>query len=157
MCQPCGCSQSGQRQMDDRREEVMIIDCSAEQSPDEQWLSAHEAYSLVCARNGPDHAASSIIKRAHAGLIRARAEYYSFEAPTDQRGTAEHRFSNALLTKDFWWADGGEGLRQNWQSGDFSTLNRGKYEWKAIGVSFALLRSEEHKSDLQSLMRNSYA
>src|SRR3546814_13795061 len=101
--------------MDDRRERVMIIDCSAEQSPDEQWLSAHEAYSLVCARNGPDHAASSIIKRAHAGLIRARAEYYSFEAPTDQRGTAEHRFSNALLPKDFWWAEGGEGLRQNWQ------------------------------------------
>src|SRR3546814_12432188 len=89
---------------------------------------SHEAYSLVCARNGPDHAASSIIKRAHAGLIRARAEYYSFEAPTDQRGTAEHRFSNALLPKDFWWAEGGEGLRQNW-------------------------RSEEHTSELQSLMR----
>src|SRR3546814_20591375 len=91
MSQPFGSSHSGQSQMDDRRERVMIIDCSAEQSPDEQWLSAHEAYSLVCARNGHDHAASPIIKRANAGLIRPRAEYYSFEAPTAPIGRASCR------------------------------------------------------------------
>src|SRR3546814_12604084 len=105
MSQPFGSSHSGQSQMDDRRGRVMIIDCSAEQSPDEQWLSAHEAYSLVCARNGPDHAASSIIKRAHEGLIRARAELYSFEAPTDQRGQEENKFPKDLLPKNFWGAE----------------------------------------------------
>ncbi|NIJ37196.1 hypothetical protein FHR22_001880 [Sphingopyxis panaciterrae] len=36
-------------------------------------------------------------------------------------------------------------MQQNWQAGDFSTLNEGKYEWKAFGVSFDL-------ADIQSML-----
>lgn len=116
----------------------MIIDCSGGDLPGAQWLPAHEAYNLVCAHIGADIAAVAIAMRAHEGLIKTRAKRASFEIRTPEGGKTAHRFDNPFLPKEFWWAEGGEGLRPNWESGDFSTLNEGQFEWKAFGVSFEL-------------------
>jgi len=115
----------------------MVIDCSVERPFDrEHWLSASEAYRLVCTRNGGALAASSITARAGEGIVRTWAERFTFEARTPEGGKAKHSFSNAVLPKEFWWTEGGESLRENWQSGDFSNWIDGQFEWKAFGVLF---------------------
>lgn len=115
----------------------MVIDCSLERPFIRQdWLSARQAYDLVRARNGAAFVVPSITARAHAGLIRTRAERFSFQKPHPEGGKAEWIFKDAYLPKEFWWADGGPELHQNWQSGDFSTHVDGEFEWKAYGVFF---------------------
>jgi len=114
----------------------MIIDCSGEQSPDDLWLTANNAYELVCAHVGPELAAITIVERASVGLVRTRAEFASFEIKTPEGDKAAHRFSNATLPRDFWLAEAGNGLRQNWTSGDFSTSSEEGLVRKALGVAF---------------------
>jgi len=69
----------------------------------------------------------TICKRAHAGLIKARAA--TLILPSG-------RHSNADIGEDFWWAEGGAALEQNWVTGDFSTWINQKFQVKAFGVAF---------------------
>jgi hypothetical protein len=73
----------------------------------EEWISAAEALALV--KIPRQHAARAICSRAHAGLVRARAERY----------VSDNQISyNIDVPIEFWWAEGGAALTQNWHTGD---------------------------------------
>ncbi|MFN9928273.1 MAG: hypothetical protein ACK53I_15190, partial [Phenylobacterium sp.] len=93
----------------------------------EDWLSANETLSLVRAATRSGQPRKAICSRAHAGLIRARAELLVVEA--------EERV-NHEIPRRFWWAEGHDALNQDWAVGDFSTWIDRKYEIKAFGVRF---------------------
>lgn len=46
--------------------------------------------------------------------------------------------ADAEIPKEFWWADGHEGLTQNWKIGDFETWIDHRIHMRALGVSFHL-------------------
>jgi hypothetical protein len=82
----------------------------------------------------------TICKRAHSGLIRARAERFMMDAQVR---------NNFEITSDFWWAEGGAALTQNWTAGDFDTwINRGEVHLRAFGVSFLRSGIEKMISDV---------
>lgn len=95
---------------------------------DDEWISAKDALAFL------QHAAPftdqrrTICKRAHAGLIQARAQ--TLVLP-------DAKYSDANVGAGFWWAEGHAALEQNWVTGDFSTWIDKKYEVKAFGVYFA--------------------
>ena len=76
---------------------------------DGEWMNAYEAVQFL---QFHEAAAHTICTRAHAGLIKARAKLFiSFgEEHTDFE-----------VPREFWWAEGGTALKQNWVSGDFET------------------------------------
>jgi predicted nucleotide-binding protein len=101
----------------------------------EQWLTAAEAVRLLKPVFGGEFTAKkTICKRAHNGLIRARAEHFANEGKAAD---------NQDVPKEFWWAEGGEALAQNWVTGDFETWIRHQIHLRAFGVSF--LRSDIEK------------
>lgn len=69
----------------------------------------------------------TICKRAHAGLIKARAAKLILPS-------GNH--SDADIGEDFWWAEGGAALEQNWVAGDFSTWINQKFQVKVFGACF---------------------
>ncbi len=93
----------------------------------EDWLSAAEALNLVRAATGSRLSNITICTRAHAGMVRARADLLVMEG--DRREDHE-------VPARFWWAEGHEALKQNWATGDFLTWIDHKYEIKAFGVRF---------------------
>lgn len=103
---------------------------------EDQWVRAAEAVAML----NPiltDHAAKlRLCERAHAGLIRARAQHF-------QRG--EQGFQNYEIPKEFWWAEGHEALQQEWAAGDFSTWIDQRIQLKAFGVTFA-------RADIEKLL-----
>lgn len=52
----------------------------------------------------------------------------------------DRKFENYEIPKEFWWAEGGYSLKQDWVIGDFDTWIDHNYHWRAFGVSF--LRSD---------------
>jgi TIR domain len=69
----------------------------------------------------------TICRRAHAGLIRARAEHFMVD---------DQSKDGVELPKDFWWAEDGAALEQNWTTGDFTTWIQKTTRLRAFGVSF---------------------
>lgn len=115
-----------------------------------EWLSANDTYELVCKHNGRAGAASSIASRAHAGLIRTMAKHFNWEEavnPIDKRWVNQ---TDVELPKEFWWADGGAALKQNWNAGDFGTWIKRRYEWRAFGVKFEQRAIEAMLAPLRS-------
>jgi hypothetical protein len=99
----------------------------------EEWISAAEALALV--KIPRQHAARAICNRAHAGLVRARAERY----------VSDNQISyNIDVPIEFWWAEGGAALTQNWHTGDFETWLRRVLHLQAFGVTF-------YRSDIERL------
>jgi hypothetical protein len=102
----------------------------------EEWITAAEAARLLKPVFNSEYIAqATICKRAHSGLIRARAEQFMMD---------EKVCTHFEIPKKFWWAEGGAALTQNWPSGDFDTwIDRGSTQLRAFGVSF--LRADIEK------------
>ena len=93
----------------------------------EFWIPAPRTLAAVAADGDKWGARSAITKRAHAGLLRARARLF-----VSERGQAEF----AQVPKEFWWAEGHEALEQDWERGDFSTWIDQTLQLRAYGVDF---------------------
>jgi uncharacterized protein (TIGR02391 family) len=106
------------------------------QSLASEWITAAEAVQLL--KPGFDGSAQAakiaICKRAHAGLIRARATRYIVDRETH---------NNCDIPERFWWAEGDASLEQDWTAGDFDTWYEHKIHLRAFGVSF--LRADIEK------------
>lgn len=94
----------------------------------EQWIPAALALQLVGDLPGNQNERIAICTRAHAGLIKTRAELII---------VGDDKLSDIVFPADFWWSEGHEALEQNWTTGDFAT-HVGKRPWQAFGVRFAL-------------------
>lgn len=93
----------------------------------EEWLSASSAIALL-KRVMPEHlAAATIASRANDGMIRSHAQRLIVQ------GRAE---DDVEVPAAFWWARGGDALKQNWTTGDFETWVNTRYYYQAYGVSF---------------------
>lgn len=110
---------------------------------DDEWISAAEAVRLLkLAFNSELIAQRTICKRAHAGLIRSRAQKFLEDGVEN---IMENEASNRVdweLDSEFWWADGEAALEQNWTIGDFDTW-QGQSHLEAFGVTF--LRADIEK------------
>jgi nucleoside phosphorylase len=92
------------------------------------WIRAADASRLLKPVFNSEYIAQmTICKRAHNGLIRARAERYM---------VVQQASDNYEVPKEFWWAEGGTALEQNWTTGDFETWIRQQIRLQAFGVSF---------------------
>ena len=94
---------------------------------DEDWISAKDALAFMQGAAPFTDQRRTICERAHAGLIQARAATLILPAG---------KHSDANIGEDFWWAEGGAALEQNWVTGDFSTWINQKFQVKAFGVHF---------------------
>src|SRR5262245_61717769 len=90
------------------------------------WISARGAVELLKPHLGEFSAQQTIVRRANDQVIRCRAENFFADDKEIIRG----------LESWFWWARGGAGLTQNWESGDFETSKDGVF-YRAYGVQFA--------------------
>lgn len=99
------------------------------------WLSASETIRLVRTATLSPTANIAICTRAHAGLIRARAELMLLESDSRE---------NYEVPKQFWWAEGHAALTQNWETGDFETWIDKRFHMKAFGITF-------HRDDIRRM------
>lgn len=108
----------------------------------QKWISAAEAASLLTsAFNSQQLAQVTICKRAHGGLIHARAERFMVDGVEHVLMDEFGDIQNIDIEKEFWWAEGNAALHQNWVTGDFDTWVEGdESHLQAFGVSF--LRSD---------------
>lgn len=120
-----------------------MLDAAAESAPD--WISAHDAHERVYERNRDPNAAIAIAKRAHSGLVRARANLFVRECFDSRGDRNEIRQNNADLPSEFWWANGESALEQDWEAGDFATWIDAKFKWQAFGVKF-------DRSDIEAML-----
>jgi hypothetical protein len=109
-------------------------------SEKEEWISA--ARAVVLTGMSPYSAKCTICKRARAGLIKARAERF-----IDNGKSAD----DVDVPAEFWWADGGKALNQNWTTGDFDTWIKSSNHLssnhlQAFGVTFRRSDIERFKS-----------
>lgn len=98
-------------------------------SNDEEWVTASEAVAMLQPALFESQARERICERAHAGLIRTRAEHFQKGGDT---------VADVEIPREFWWAEGHQALDQDWVVGDFSTWNDNRIPLKAFGVTFAL-------------------
>jgi len=92
------------------------------------WVPALKALSIVARELGGETlAALAICERAHARLLVATASLLILD---------DARSEDALVPAEFWWAEGHEGLQQDWDRGDFSTRLDRDVEGRAFGVQF---------------------
>jgi hypothetical protein len=105
------------------------------ESNKEEWISAAEAVKLLKpALKGSYSAQMRICARAHAGLIHARADRFMMDKRSED---------NFDIPKEFWWAEGNQALKQDWEAGDFDTWLNREHHLRAFGVSF--LRADIEK------------
>jgi hypothetical protein len=101
---------------------------TAEAYRPEDWLSASETIRLVRAETLSRRAHIAIATRAHAGLLRTRADLLIVN------NSQRHRDTD--VASGFWWAEGQDALTQNWQMGDFETWIDRRVRYQAFGVKF---------------------
>lgn len=106
----------------------------------EEWIPAATALGML--KQSMPHAAAvkAICTRAHDGMVRARAERFIREHRSDSRSA-----DSIEIPKEFWWAQGGVALEQNWSTGDFETWINQEIHLRAYSVSFL-------RSDLQKII-----
>lgn len=104
------------------------------------WLSASETIRLVRTATLSPRSHETICTRAHAGLIRARAELLLLGV--DKR-------ENSEVPKQFWWAEGHDALQQNWETGDFETWIDKRFHMKAFGIRF-------HRDDIRRMTPSAF-
>jgi hypothetical protein len=95
----------------------------------DEWLSADETHRRIANRTASPGTRHAIAQRAHAGILRAKAQVFI-------RGQESQ--PDADIPKEFWWAGGHEALQQNWGTGDFETWIDRRIHMRALGVSFHL-------------------
>ena len=93
------------------------------------WITAAKALAIVAEHSSPTSARIGLCSRAHANLVETKAKLVT---------VGGHRHEDSPVPADFWWADGGAALVQDWSVGDFSTWINQKVECKAFGVLFDL-------------------
>src|SRR5215213_3340496 len=93
------------------------------------WITAAKALAIVAEHSSPTSARIGLCSRAHADLVETKAKLVTV-------GGRGHE--DSPVPADFWWADGGAALDQDWAVGDFSTWLNRKVECKAFGVLFDL-------------------
>jgi len=109
-------------------------------SDKEEWISAASAVALL----GMKHYSGTraICQHAHAGLVKARARRYI----RDERST-----DNFDAPKEFWWAEGGDALTQDWMTGHFDTWTPDqRIHLQAFGVSFL-------RTDIEKMVPSGFA
>lgn len=102
----------------------------------EEWLTASETIRQVRTGTVSFYAHETIAKRAHAGLLRARASVLKAGQKVER---------NANVPSEFWWAEGKDALRANWDVGDFETWINRQLRVQAFGVRF-------HAGDLREML-----
>jgi hypothetical protein len=103
----------------------------------DEWIRAADAVAMLTPISTEYSTKLRICKRAHGGLIRARAEQFHY---------GERTISNLDIPEEFWWAEGGNALEQDWVAGDFSTwIKHDSIQLKAFGVTFA-------RADIEKLL-----
>jgi predicted nucleotide-binding protein len=109
---------------------------------DAEWLSAAEVIAFL------PHRMRAICKHARAGLVRTRAKLFIDTGRRD---------SDCEIPADFWWAEGGDALEQDWVTGHFRTTIFGRTDIRveAFGVQFR--RSEIEQLKPQSTAPNAAA
>jgi hypothetical protein len=80
---------------------------------------------------------TTLCKRLHAGLIRARCAKFMIAGKTWRR--------DALIPRGFWWAEGEAALTSNWVTGDFETWLDHQVHLQAFGVSC-------YRADIEDMM-----
>ena len=95
----------------------------------DDWISARDALSMF--GKLAHLRVETICTRAHAGMIRARATRFIRDGKA---------VDITDIPAEFWWAEGGGALKQNWEAGDFETWICRTIRLQAFGVMF--LRSE---------------
>ena len=109
---------------------------------EDEWISAAGALALLAMPSGGSRA---ICKRAHAGMVRSRAELCVIGKVSKP---------NSEIPEEFWWAEGGDALNQNWANGDFDTWIRGTTYVSVFGVTFNRRDIEKMKpSDIQKITK----
>jgi hypothetical protein len=110
----------------------------------DEWISAAEAASLLkSAFNSQQLAQMTICKRAHGGLIHARAERFMVDGVEHVLRDESGALQNIEIEKEFWWAEGNAALHQNWITGDFDTWIDNEIHLQAFNVWF--LRADIEK------------
>ncbi len=114
----------------------------------EEWMSAAEAEQLLKPAFGTHEARLTICKRAHSGMIRARAQ----RLITDSRAA-----DNVEIPRVFWWAEGHDALNQNWKAGDFDTWVdssrlTGNFHYSALKVHFEAFNVSFLRADIETLI-----
>jgi hypothetical protein len=97
-------------------------------SREENWISSAETIARVRTATLSSTAHIDLAKRAHAGLLRARCLLMVIN------GTQKHH--NCEVPAGFWWAEGHDALKQNWQLGDFETWIKNSVRYQVFGVRF---------------------
>ena len=110
-----------------------------EYRPDD-WLSASETIRRVRTATLSHQADITICTRAHAGMIRTRAQLLMIGQETREE---------QAIHKKFWWATGHEALKQNWETGDFETWIDKRFHLKAFGVTF-------HREDIRRMVPSAF-
>lgn len=103
--------------------------CRHLRSMDTQWVAARNAFDLIRDATKNYCAELPICARAHAGLLRTKARLLICGRPS------EERLEHVVLPPKFWWAQGHEALKQDWNVGDFSTWETNEH-FRAFGVEF---------------------
>ena len=104
------------------------------------WLRASETIQRVRAATLSPRSNITICTRAHAGLVRARAELLMLGSDTRE---------NHEVPTQFWWAEGHEALTQNWETGDFETWIDKRFHMKAFGITF-------HRDDIRQMVPSAF-
>jgi predicted nucleotide-binding protein len=100
---------------------------------DDDWISAAEARDLLPFGLG----ARAICKHAKVGLVTARAKLYIY---------AGQQNKDVPVPSEFWWAEGGEALEQDWSTGHFGTwISNQTVRLEAFGVQFRRAEIEQLK------------
>lgn len=92
-----------------------------------EWISARLALMYLSDRSDDAGARRRICEWAHNGLIASKADL--LVADGDEQ--LDH-----LISESFWWSEGGDALKQDWQLSHFSTWIDQKTRVQAFGVSF---------------------
>ena len=89
----------------------------------DDWMTAREALSAIEAIGYRQGAGQVIARRAHSGLVMARAQRLSWGAQSRD---------DAAIDKSFWWAEGGAYMQCDWRVGDFSTVISAKHDPNSV-------------------------
>jgi hypothetical protein len=107
----------------------------------EDWVTASETLRLVMTATLSRTANIDIATRAHAGMLRARAELFIVGDNA--------RSPEGDIPRAFWWAEGHEALKQNWEIGDFETWIDKRVRYQVFGVKF-------HRGDLRKMVPGAF-
>ncbi|WP_439926201.1 hypothetical protein [Nitrobacter sp. JJSN] len=91
------------------------------------WLTADAVSKLLRPALGFS-TSTTVCKRLHGGLVRARCRQFMI-------GDKIWR-QDAVIPREFWWAEGEAALKCNWVTGDFETWLDHKAHLRAFAVMF---------------------